>query len=92
MFKDKTIFITGGTGLLETNFRDILKNITKKIITYSRDEYKQDIMARRFPTSKFPFMRYLLGDIRDLETQDCNAGCGLCSTCRCFKTSTCSRI
>ena len=24
-------------------------------------------MARKFPINKFPFMRYLLGDIRDLE-------------------------
>ncbi len=69
MFTGKTIFITGGTGSFGNKFVEIFsrKYKPKKIIIYSRDEFKQDIMARRFPTAKFPFMRYLLGDVRDLE-------------------------
>ena len=69
MFDGKTIFITGGTGSFGNKFVEIFSQKYKpnKIIIYSRDEYKQDIMARKFPISKFPFMRYLLGDIRDLE-------------------------
>tara|TARA_Y200000002_G_C22680047_1_gene663661 strand:+ start:1066 stop:2061 length:996 start_codon:yes stop_codon:yes gene_type:complete len=69
MFDGKTIFITGGTGSFGNKFVEIFSKKYKpnKLIIYSRDEYKQDIMARKFPNSKFPFMRYLLGDIRDLE-------------------------
>tara|TARA_Y100000768_G_scaffold113266_1_gene83452 strand:- start:8718 stop:9713 length:996 start_codon:yes stop_codon:yes gene_type:complete len=69
MFDGKTIFITGGTGSFGNKFVEIFTKKYKpnKIIIYSRDEYKQDIMARKFPVSKFPFMRYLLGDVRDLE-------------------------
>ena len=69
MFDSKTILITGGTGSFGNKFVEIFskKFKPKKIIIYSRDEYKQDIMARRFPVSKFPFMRFLLGDVRDLE-------------------------
>ena len=69
MFDSKTIVITGGTGSFGNKFVEIFskKFNPKKIIIYSRDEYKQDIMARKFPVSKFPFMRFLLGDVRDLE-------------------------
>lgn len=69
MFNDKTILITGGTGSFGNKFVEIFskKFKPKKIIIYSRDEYKQDIMARKFPVSKLPYMRFLLGDVRDLE-------------------------
>ena len=40
---------------------------TKKIIIYSRDEYKQFKMQRKFPSKKkYPFLDFL-GDVRDLE-------------------------
>jgi len=69
MFNRKTILITGGTGSFGNKFVEIFskKYKPKKIIIYSRDEYKQDIMSRKFPITKFPFIRYLLGDVRDLE-------------------------
>ena len=69
MFNNKNIFISGGTGSFGNAFTRLLltKYKPKKIVIYSRDEYKQDIMARKFPVSKFPFMRFLLGDVRDLE-------------------------
>ena len=69
MFNGKTILITGGTGSFGNKFVEIFskKYKPKKIIIYSRDEYKQDVMSRKFPITKFPFIRYLLGDVRDLE-------------------------
>ena len=39
----------------------------KKIIIFSRDELKQSIMAQKFPREKYSFMRYFIGDVRDLN-------------------------
>ena len=43
MFNNKTFFITGGTGSFGNEFVDTVlrKYKPKKIIIYSRDEYKQ---------------------------------------------------
>lgn len=71
MFKDKTILITGGTGSFGKMFtKTVLKNYpdVKKIIIYSRDEYKQFVM-QNMPEFK-PYdekMRYFIGDVRDKE-------------------------
>ena len=69
MFNNKIILITGGTGSFGNKFIEIFpkKHKPKKIIIYSRDEYKQFLMQEKFPISKYPFLRFLLGDIRDLE-------------------------
>ena len=69
MFKDKIIMITGGTGSFGNKFVENIskKYKPKKIIIYSRDEYKQDLMLQKFPSNKFPSLRFLLGDIRDLD-------------------------
>lgn len=37
----------------------------KRLVVYSRDELKQFEMAQAFPTSRYPAMRYFIGDIRD---------------------------
>ena len=39
----------------------------KKIIIFSRDEYKQYEMQKIFSPKKYKFLRYFLGDIRDQE-------------------------
>lgn len=39
----------------------------KKLIVYSRDELKQFEMSQTFPESKYPAMRYFIGDVRDGE-------------------------
>lgn len=65
---NKTILITGGTGSFGRKFTEIIlrKYKLKKLIIFSRDEFKQHEMAKVFPDSKFP-IRYFLGDIRDKD-------------------------
>ena len=67
MLNDQSILITGGTGSFGTRFvrRVLAKWRPKKLIVYSRDELKQFEMAKVFPQSAFPCMRYFLGDVRD---------------------------
>ncbi len=63
----QTILITGGTGSFGNHFvQTIIDRYTpKKLIIFSRDELKQYEMAQTFPESKYPFMRYFIGDVRD---------------------------
>ena len=70
MLDGKTILITGGTGSFGQRFaRRILdEHDPKKIIVYSRDEYKQYVMRSRFQEHpKQDRLRYFIGDIRDRE-------------------------
>lgn len=39
----------------------------KRLVIFSRDEQKQFQMAQEFPVSKYPQLRYFIGDIRDYE-------------------------
>ena len=68
MLNNKTILITGGTGSFGKAFtRYILANYDpKKIIIYSRDEYKQFVMQNEFKeyASK---LRFFIGDVRDKD-------------------------
>ena len=68
MLNDKVILITGGTGSFGKKFtKRVLDNFNpKKIIIYSRDEYKQYLMQRQFQEYQ-SVMRYFLGDVRDKE-------------------------
>ena len=69
-FKNKSLLITGGTGSFGYNFvKYIIKKkiLFKKLIIFSRDEYKQYKMSQTFSEKKYPFLRYFLGDIRDLD-------------------------
>jgi UDP-N-acetylglucosamine 4,6-dehydratase/5-epimerase len=69
MFNNKIIFISGGTGSFGNNFVEVVskKYKPKKIIIFSRDEFKQFEMQTKFPTNKYPFLRFFLGDVRDRE-------------------------
>tara|TARA_Y100000996_G_C22507695_1_gene637115 strand:+ start:380 stop:1381 length:1002 start_codon:yes stop_codon:yes gene_type:complete len=64
MFNDKVILITGGTGSFGQKYSQILlENYSpKKIIIYSRDEFKQSVMFEKFDD---PCFRYFIGDVRD---------------------------
>lgn len=68
MLTDKTILITGGTGSFGKNFtRYVLTHYEpKKIIIYSRDEFKQWQMAGEFKGYEEK-LRFFIGDVRDLE-------------------------
>ena len=68
MLKDKTILITGGTGSFGKCFtRYVLTNYEpKKIIIYSRDEFKQWMMANEFKEYEEK-LRFFIGDVRDME-------------------------
>lgn len=71
MFTNKTIMITGGTGSFGKEFtKTVLRQYpnVKKIIIYSRDEFKQFIMSN-MPEFQ-PHMdklRFFIGDVRDKE-------------------------
>jgi len=68
--KNKVLLITGGTGSLgQALVSHIYKNKfpIKKIIIFSRDEWKQNEMSKNFPVEKFHSLRYFLGDIRDKD-------------------------
>ncbi|HZX48153.1 MAG: UDP-N-acetylglucosamine 4,6-dehydratase (inverting) [Thermodesulfovibrio sp. RBG_19FT_COMBO_42_12] len=68
MFDDKVLLLTGGTGSFGKKFTGhVLNNYNpKKVIIFSRDEFKQSEMSRIFPDTKYP-VRYFLGDVRDKE-------------------------
>jgi len=63
------ILVTGGTGSFGRAFvRHVLERYRPaRLIVFSRDELKQYEMAQDFPTSRFPCMRYFIGDVRDQQ-------------------------
>jgi UDP-N-acetylglucosamine 4,6-dehydratase len=70
MLSNKAVLITGGTGSLGKELtKQILEKYpdVKRLVIYSRDEQKQFQMAQEFPDSKYPAIRYFIGDVRDLE-------------------------
>lgn len=68
MFDGKTILITGGTGSFGNQFteRILAKYKPKKIIIYSRDEYKQYVMQKKFAHAADK-LRFFIGDVRDRD-------------------------
>ena len=67
MLNNKTILVTGGTGSFGKCFtKYVLQNYNpKKIIIYSRDEFKQWMMANEFKEHADK-LRFFIGDVRDL--------------------------
>ncbi len=66
----KVILITGGTGSFGHCFaRYALQNAhPRKIIVYSRDEYKQFVMSNEEPfKERSDVMRFFIGDVRDRD-------------------------
>ncbi|MCK5707867.1 MAG: UDP-N-acetylglucosamine 4,6-dehydratase (inverting) [Candidatus Aureabacteria bacterium] len=65
-FKGKKILITGGTGSLGNAFIERMLKDTSvdRLIIYSRDEYKQDMMKKKFSKHE-KRLRYFIGNVRD---------------------------
>ena len=66
MLNNKSILVTGGTGSFGHHFVDYVLGHyhPKKIIIYSRDEYKQFIMDNEYKEHR-DILRYFIGDVRD---------------------------
>ncbi len=68
MLSNKSILITGGTGSLgKALTKTILEKWpdVKRLVIYSRDEQKQFVMDQEYPHSKYPQIRFFIGDVRD---------------------------
>lgn len=64
----KSILITGGTGSFGKAFVKRVLNDwpdIERLVIYSRDEQKQFEMAQEYPHSKYPMIRFFIGDVRD---------------------------
>ncbi len=68
MLNNKSVLITGGTGSFGKAFtRYVLEHYEpKKIIIYSRDEFKQFLMQNEFKEYASR-LRFFIGDVRDKE-------------------------
>ena len=72
MLNGKVILITGGTGSFGKNFTKLILNKyrPKKIIIFSRDEYKQDLFKKELAIlmpEKLHLVRFFIGDVRDKD-------------------------
>jgi UDP-N-acetylglucosamine 4,6-dehydratase/5-epimerase len=61
----KSILVTGGSGSFGRRFVEttLRSHDPKRLIVYSRDEYKQFVMAQELEDSR---LRFFIGDVRDL--------------------------
>lgn len=70
MLNYKSILITGGTGSFGKKFVETILDKypdVKRIVIYSRDELKQFELKQKYPDSKYPQLRFFIGDVRDGE-------------------------
>lgn len=70
MLNGKTILITGGTGSFGKKFLEkiFLQYDPKKVIIYSRDEYKQSVMKMEYADKvDMKRVRFFIGDVRDKD-------------------------
>jgi UDP-N-acetylglucosamine 4,6-dehydratase/5-epimerase len=69
-FAGKKVVILGGTGTLGRALTQLIVDEysdINQLTIFSRDEVKQLEMMADFPEEDYPFLSYLLGDVRDLK-------------------------
>jgi len=68
-FDDKSVLVTGGTGSFGRRFIDTLlrHSTARRLIVFSRDEYKQYEMQQQFDRDDAGRLRFFIGDVRDAE-------------------------
>ena len=68
-FDDKSVLVTGGTGSFGRRFIDTLltRSSARRVIVFSRDEYKQYEMQQLLAPESSARMRFFIGDVRDAE-------------------------
>ena len=70
MLSGNTILITGGTGSFGKKFLEMIfeRYEPKKVILYSRDEFKQSVMKAEYQDKvDMSRVRFFIGDVRDKE-------------------------
>ncbi|MCM1157836.1 MAG: UDP-N-acetylglucosamine 4,6-dehydratase (inverting) [Bacteroidales bacterium] len=70
MLNDKVILITGGTGSFGKKFLEMIfaRYTPKKVIIYSRDEFKQSVMQAEYRDKvDMSRVRFFIGDVRDRD-------------------------
>jgi nucleoside-diphosphate-sugar epimerase len=63
-----SLLVTGGTGSFGQAFvAEVIRRFPKiqRLVVFSRDELKQFEMAQKYPESKYKFIRFFIGDVRD---------------------------
>ncbi|MCA9049827.1 MAG: UDP-N-acetylglucosamine 4,6-dehydratase (inverting) [Planctomycetaceae bacterium] len=68
LLEGSNVLITGGTGSFGQKCAEYLLNHAppRRLVIFSRDEQKHVTMSRtKFPGSKYPQIRYFVGDVRD---------------------------
>ena len=70
MLNDKVVLITGGTGSFGKKFLEMIfaRYNPKKVIVYSRDEFKQSIIQTEYKNKvDMSKVRFFIGDVRDRD-------------------------
>jgi UDP-N-acetylglucosamine 4,6-dehydratase/5-epimerase len=68
--ENERILVTGGTGSFGKKFVEmVLRRYPNcpRLVIFSRDELKQFEMAEQYPESRYPNVRFFIGDIRDKD-------------------------
>jgi len=68
MLNGKSVLITGGTGSFGKMFTKLILErypLIKRLVIFSRDEQKHYQMGIEYPDTKYPMLRYFIGDVRD---------------------------